>query len=385
MKKIILALCLIIATILCLASCEEHTHEFSDDWSSDSDFHWHACEAIDGCPEVSDKEEHDFVDTKKNGKPVSECKVCKYTVDRPAEEVPEHDHEYSDELSATDNFHGYACTVDGCKELKDKVEHAYDNPEITYEDAKIIIKKTCVDCGFEKVETQNVQTEVDDALSWNNAFKGFKLTNFTMDVYFESIDGTMTQNNHCVVTDDAVYYHIPGGREYYSVRNADGTCTTYYNSYYDDNKTFVVLDSTEDSYLVGAQVETVIQISFEDNFDKFVYDPETGSYVCKEVVQAEYFNQRGESYGYLYCYDSVVKLVDGKISYISAYYYMYEEQLEYEIKHFVYANIGMSAVEIPQQVINNAIAEKYAPDYGYDDGYEEDDYEENYKEEYPQN
>lgn len=374
MKKIILALCLVIAAILCLASCEEHTHVFAEDWSSDSDFHWHACEAIDGCPEVSDKEEHDFVDTKKNGKPVSECKVCKYTVDRPEEEVEEHDHKYSDELSATDNFHGYACKVKGCKAMKDKVEHAFDNPEVTYEDAKIIIKKVCVDCGYEKVETQKVQTEVDDEISWNDAFKGFKLTNFTMDIYFKSLDGDMNQHNHCVVTDDAVYYHIPGGREYYSVRNEDGTCTTYYHRYYDTGDTgFVRLESTEDSYLVGAQVETVLQISFEDNFDKFVYDPETGSYVCADPIQAEYFNQRGESYGYLYCYDSVVKLIDGKISYISAFYYFDEDEINYETKQFIYANIGMSAVEIPQSVINGAIPEEDASDYdeSYGGKYEE--------------
>ena len=63
MKKIT-AFSAIAASLILTASfaaCDAHKHTFSQDWTSDETYHWHAatCEHAD---EVSDKAEHEFVD-----------------------------------------------------------------------------------------------------------------------------------------------------------------------------------------------------------------------------------------------------------------------------------------------------------------------------------
>lgn len=67
-------------------------HEFSDQWSSDENNHWHACK-IDGCDAKSDSADHEFqwvVDkeatTAEKGSKHEECMVCGYKKD--AVEIP---------------------------------------------------------------------------------------------------------------------------------------------------------------------------------------------------------------------------------------------------------------------------------------------------------
>ena len=85
MKKILsilLAAAMLLALCATLASCG-HKCEFSDDWSSDDDYHWHACED-ESCVEIADKEEHEWDDGKittaatqeKDGKKTFTCKAC---------------------------------------------------------------------------------------------------------------------------------------------------------------------------------------------------------------------------------------------------------------------------------------------------------------------
>ena len=195
MKKIIAFALLFTMIFAMLASCtEEHEHDFEKEWSSDSDYHWHACTAVDGCDKKDDKEAHDFeIVTDENGDPINKCKVCGETNTK-VNTAPEHEHVFAEELTASENFHWYPCTVEGCYEASEKSEHSFGNPEVTYGDKKISIKQTCVDCAYEKVEEQTVKTEVDDALAWDNAFKNFRLTNFTMDVFL--VSGDYTHNNH---------------------------------------------------------------------------------------------------------------------------------------------------------------------------------------------
>lgn len=357
MKKFLSVICLLAMMLTMLVSCEEHEHVFdTDNWVTDDDYHWHACTAVDGCPEVDDKDEHEFeVVEGKDGKMVNQCKVCGETNDK-IPTAPEHEHNFSDKLTGGDNYHWYACTVEGCYEQKDKKEHAFGNPEVTYEDSKITTKYVCVDCAFEKIEEQAVKTEVDDALSWNDAFKQFKLTNFTMDVNFFFKEQNMKHNNHCVVTEEDAYYCIPDSNEFYTFTNEDGTYTTYKRR--GSNDPFVLLKDKSSTYLVGAQTETVLQVSFEENFDKFTYDAESGSYVCADPIEAKCFTALESTETMtLYCYNNVVKIVDGKISYIEASYYFDKSELEIEDKSFKYYNIGISAVEMPQSVIDNAIKE----------------------------
>lgn len=354
--KRIAVVCLLIMALVILSSCGSHEHTFATDkWEKDADYHWHACTAEDGCTEQGDKAAHDFeVVINDAGKPINRCKVCSAT-DENVSTAPQHEHVFAEQISKNNNFHWYECTVSDCFETQGKAEHVYGNPNVNYTDSKLIITYTCVDCAYEKVEEQVVESEVDNALSWDNLFKNFKLTNFTMDVHMVYPDGI--QNNHCVVTEKAAHYCIPGegGTEFYTVTNADGTCTTYMRN---EENIFVKLADTSDQYLVGAQTETVLQVSFEDNFDKFVYDEATGSYVCKEVIEAISYDFSGEMSETVYCYNNVVTVTDGKITSISSeYYFDPDELLEGEHKSFKYYNIGFSVMEIPQSVIYNAIEE----------------------------
>lgn len=63
MKKclsVLLVLCLFLSSVFALTSCS-HECEFSKDWTSDEDFHWHACN-VSGCEEVLDKAQHTWND-----------------------------------------------------------------------------------------------------------------------------------------------------------------------------------------------------------------------------------------------------------------------------------------------------------------------------------
>ena len=353
MKKILSVLCLLALMATLLVSCEkDHDHVFDKNkWAKDSDYHWHPCTAEDDCSAMGDKEEHDFeVTLDENGNLVNVCTVCGARNSK-VSTAPEHEHTFAAEYQSSENFHWFPCTVEGCYEMDGKSEHVYGNPEVTYADKKITTKYICVDCGYEKVEEQEVKTEVDNAVSWNEAFKNFKLTNFSMIVEHKYSSGN-THQNHCIVTDNAAYYCIPGSREFYTVKNADGTCSTY--GRHGSESVFAKMEDTSDSYLVGAQTETVLQISFEDNFDKFTYDKATASYVYEGEITSKYYAFDGTLYGDLICYDNVVKITDGKISYIEAKYYFpsdSEESRANDTASFVYYNIGVSEVEIPVAVI----------------------------------
>ena len=358
MKKLISIICILTMALTVLASCNDHEHKFATDkLVSDSDYHWHPCEAKDGCKEKGSKAEHTFeASVDKDGNAVNKCAVCGATNEK-VNTAPEHECAFADTYQYSENFHWYPCTQEGCYEMSGKAEHAYGNPEVTYGDGKIITKYTCVDCGCEKTTEEKVDTVVDSAVAWNEMFKNFKFTNFTMDVFFTAEN--YSRNNHCVVTENSAYYHIGGGREFYTVKNEDGTCTTYYR--YDDK--FTRLDDTTDEYLVGAQTETVIQVSFEENFDKFTYDAASASYVCKEEITCQYYDFDGTlNEEPLKCYDSVVKIVDGKISYISAKYYIGDTKPESGESSFIYYNIGISAVTIPQDVIDGKVISNVEPE-----------------------
>lgn len=240
-------------------------------------------------------------------------------------------------------------------------EHAFGNPEISYSDNSIKMVFTCVNCGHVKKVTQKVDSKVEDDVEWDNVFEGFKLTNFTMNVHWEDEDGD-TQDNHCIVTENAVYYHIPGSVEYYAVRSADGSCIAYVSMYNYDYETgnrtkmpFIKgTGEAAEQLLVGAQYETVLQISFAENFSKFTYDAASATYSSTEEIAANFLDEDGSVLGQLYCFNSKVKVVNGEIYYISSDYTFHEEYEENDSYSFEYANIGVSSVTIPQEVIDGA-------------------------------
>ncbi len=113
--------------------------------------------------------------------------------------------------------------------------------------------------------------------------------------------------------------------------------------------------------------EAILEIKYVDQFDKFTYNAETGEYTCADVIEclAYGYGGGGSISQTLYCYNNVVKVADGKISHIQCDYYVDSETKDDETRmqmSFIYYNIGMAELEIPEDVKNTATPETPAPD-----------------------
>ena len=77
--SIVIASVLVVAIALSIALplALRHKHTYSEDWSTDASYHWHACTGKD-CDSTSDKAEHTFVDNSNDTQYWLECSVCGY-------------------------------------------------------------------------------------------------------------------------------------------------------------------------------------------------------------------------------------------------------------------------------------------------------------------
>lgn len=371
--RILISVCACLATTSLLVACDSfHQHEFSETWSYNEDVHWHDCTSI-ACPTQSDKALHTFKERiDRDGNKVKTCTVC--GMETVSVFVPEHEHVYKTEWAGNDDYHWHDCETKNCDERGDWAQHTYGEP-VVEQDGKVIRRTyTCAECEYEKIDEIEIETVVKDETSWDNAFTNLEMLNFSMEVHFP--EGNV---NFCTVTETSAYYHIEGGTEFYTYKNEDGTCTTYFRLR--ETMPFILLEDTSDTYLVGAQTETVIKISFENYYQNFVYDEEQGAYLYDDLLETTAYYFDGEPYGdQMYCFDNVVKVVDGEISYISCSYY-FDDYFDYndsesdeesdfdyreqECPWFVYYNIGMTTMVIPDEVIENAISEEEAENLGY--------------------
>ena len=90
-------------------------------------------------------------------------------------------------------------------------------------------------------------------------------------------------------------------------------------------------------------------------FEKFTYDETTGAYSSSEEIVADAYDNDGTVYMQIYCFNSVVKVSNGKILSIHSDY-RFDEPQTYGSYRFVYNNIGIAEVSIPQYVIDEANA-----------------------------
>ena len=362
MKRIVSFICLISLLAMSLSSCalfgaEEHEHAFAQEWKSDSDYHWHACTVDSACKEQGERALHDFeVDLDGEGGSVNKCKTCGYTNNR-VSTAPEHEHTFGTEYEFGDNFHWYECTVDGCFETSKSREHQYGSPEADYADGRLTVTYTCVDCGFQRSDVAVIDAEVESATEWDSLFGNFNLTNFEMDVYID-FRGEK-QHNHCIVIEDGLYYNYASSYHEMYIKKEDGQWVGYSKGYLDEEEyspTFERIDRTQqelEEMCNNYTRETIIQISFAENFDKFTYNSDDGSYTSDQEIVAIYYDNDGTVAGEVYCFNSVVKVADGKILSIDSEYYFPEEDDGTEYR-FVYHNIGISEFSIPQYVIDEA-------------------------------
>ena len=369
-KKTLIFILVVMA--LSLMSCNsDHSHDFADDWSSDEDMHWRAC-TVEGCTSTVEKADHDFEENADGTANV--CKTCGYKADLVGT-APDHEHVFSEEVSYNDNYHWYACTVEGCIERDSRNAHQFSNPEITQTATTITRAYSCVDCDYKKTETLTIEAEVKDETTWADAFTNLNFENFTayVNFYYSDDEVTEEQTNRVTVTENSVYYLIEDYVEFYSAKNSAGTYDTYIRKY-DYTKgameeNFTLLNDKSDRYYLGGSTEAVINLSFANHFDSFVFDEATGTYSTEEVIAADCHDFAGSLLDTLNCYNISVKVADNKINYINLnYYFDPDDPTLYTLNYY---NIGMTSLSIPQNVIENAL-----PDDGKHNHYEDNnDYE----------
>ena len=385
MKRIITLTSLLLIFVMLFASCDEapdaHRHSFAQEWSSDTRYHWQECTA-EGCGEQRERGTHDIVtETDGEGKNQKVCGICGY-VSQVApdhehtfevrfneeakaerfcgrcgyvsdEEIvaPEHEHTFSDKLDANDRYHWYVCTAKDCYETHGRAEHSFGNPETEYADGVMTVIYTCLDCEYVRRDVREVDTTVEDAAEWDNIFENFTLTDFSMYVYTRTEPVLDRGTERFVVTENAVYYCLPDIHEFYSFKNGDGSYSGYGMAQFDQR--FVRLSAEEaEKNFAGAIVETAIDVSFEDDFDKFTYDAASAAYISDKLMAGMYYDFDGNPNSMIYLHSSKVRIVDGKVSYISCEFsYGDPNGLR---RTFTYFNIGMSKVDIPQSVIDQA-------------------------------
>ena len=137
------------------SDAEPHIHIYSEEWSSDENNHWHACE----CGAKADTAAHTYGEwsvTKEateteTGSRERTCTVCDYMQ---TETIPviEHEHSYSEEWSSDENNHWHACE---CGAKADTAAHTYGEWSVTKEATETETgskERTCTVCAYVQTE-----------------------------------------------------------------------------------------------------------------------------------------------------------------------------------------------------------------------------------------
>ena len=142
MKKLNLSLLILLLSISMIGftGCKDpeppHEHEFSDSWSKDATYHWHAA-TCEHTTEVSGKAEHTFgnwTTTKEateeaEGSKERSCSVCGYTATEAIEKLA-HTHKFATDWTKDETHHWYAATC-GHDVTDSKAEHSFVNEVCT--------------------------------------------------------------------------------------------------------------------------------------------------------------------------------------------------------------------------------------------------------------
>lgn len=151
----------------------DHTHKFSDEWTSDETHHWHASTC--GHEEIDGKEEHSWgegvVDTpateEADGLNIFTCTTCGATKE---EAIPmlNHTHKFSDEWTYDETHHWHAATCIHTGEVDGKAEHDWNEGVETLAPtcSAVGVKTfTCATCGATKTEDIPKSAHTEEILS----------------------------------------------------------------------------------------------------------------------------------------------------------------------------------------------------------------------------
>ena len=166
MKKLNLSLLIILVSISIIGfvGCKDpepaHEHEFSDSWSKDGTYHWHA--ATCGHDVTDSKVEHSFGDwtvTKEateeaEGSKERSCTVCDYIATEAIEKLV-HTHKFATDWTKDETHHWYAATCEHTTEVSGKAAHTFGNWTTTKaatEEAECSRERSCTVCGYTATE-----------------------------------------------------------------------------------------------------------------------------------------------------------------------------------------------------------------------------------------
>lgn len=155
-------------------------HEFSTDWTTDENYHWHEC-TTKNHTDATEKLPHEFNDGVVTTEPTAEkegvktftCKTCGYSYTQKIEALP-HTHEYDANawVNTDESGHYRPTTCGHADKTKDFAEHTFNEGEVTKEAGYGVVgekKFTCTVCGYSKTEEipaleakNNVISFVDD-------------------------------------------------------------------------------------------------------------------------------------------------------------------------------------------------------------------------------
>ena len=353
-------------------SSEAHEHDFATEWTKDETHHWRAC--FGDCEEITEKGDHTYDETTDDeGKITKICTVCQHTVII----VPEHEHTYEGEWTFDENGHWKVCDTQDCGEklqgehnLMQETTHGADYIETTY---------TCDVCAYTYKDRITIETVVPDEKTWIDAFNSLTYTNYTVHAEFGS--DSYHFDNKVEITETAAHYLIGGYfhnspvgeneyyvmHEYYTILQADGTYNTYIRE--DNSAQYMLLDDHTNIWYVNARMESLLALKYDEHYEKFTYNEETGTYVCPSVITTDYHpNPSDPEYNIpVHCKNTEIKVADGAIIYIASDYVVAPE---YNGDNFdsklLYDNISLTVVTLPSGIDGNTL-----PDDGRYDDYNE--------------
>ncbi|MBQ7905311.1 MAG: formylglycine-generating enzyme family protein [Spirochaetaceae bacterium] len=165
MKKLNLSLLIILVSISIIGfvGCKDpepaHEHEFSDSWSKDGTYHWHAA-TCEHTTEVKGKAKHSFgnwtttteATEEAEGSKERTCTVCGHKVTEVIAKL-EHTHKFAEEWSKDKNNHWHASTC-GHDVIEGKEEHSFGDWIIRKEATKDVEGskyRICAVCNEEEV------------------------------------------------------------------------------------------------------------------------------------------------------------------------------------------------------------------------------------------
>ena len=213
---------------------------------------------------------------------------------------------------------------------------------------------------------------VENAKEWDNVFKNMFFTNYTMDVYYSMTyqENVMSVHNRIQVSDDAVIYQInveQHEKDYYFVKGSTDWLAYSYNL--TSEKYEQVTNEDFPSHQAGETIEATknrmvkeasLYVTFENYYDKFVFDKEENEYYCSSIIIC---NLDDDIYPFDIAAKEVhVKFFEGDIISMSAKYVAVQDGQDAETVfaaeaaagssyRFEITNIGRTVVQEPTNIV----------------------------------